>query len=454
MSNQSSKEILSDNSLRFLTVMWCDNANLIRSKSVHLPSLKLSGPELLTKIERLLTVSVALQALPAVFDEPVPAAELEPVKEVRLVPDWSTLVFPPYANGHAQVLGNLVMETEPWELCPRQLLARSMANLEESGYSAMVGAEIEFFLFRRTDDAEFPKPVDYDLYGQNSAFTESREVIDGIADALFAQGIELANYNVEAGPGQHELALHHSDPMTLANRIILARETIRAVAREHDLVVSFLPKIFADATGSGCHQHLSLWSEGKNVLADATGNWNLSAPGEAFIAGILEHLPGLMALTTPTPNSFRRIQPEAWSGAFQVWGIDNKEAAIRVLANPFGDGPVHFELKTADLSANPYVALSGILSAGADGIRRQLTLCEPLQRDPGQLTADERKYKGIQQLPESLDQALAKLKQDTVLQEMFGENYSKVYTAVRKFEQEHLREYDLEKERALLLTRY
>lgn len=454
--------------LRFLRILWCDNANLIRSKAIHLPSLLKQIPvdgheekrseHLLRKLETSLTKSLALQALPVVFDEPVSEAGLEPVKEINLVPDWSTLTALPYAPGHMQVMGDMMIDGTHWELCPRELLRRAVRRLDEAGYEVMIGAEIEFFLFEMQHPDEgrdvFPDPVDRDLYAMNSAFEYSRDVIDDIADSLWNQGIELAYYNAESGPGQHELSLHYTDPLTLADRIVSTRTTIRSVASEHGLITSFVPKLIQDQTGSGCHLHLSLWRDGGNIMPKKGGNWDLSTEGEAFTAGILDHLPGLMAMTTPTPNSFRRILPHEWSGAFRVWGIDNKEAAIRVLGNPLGEGPKHFELKTSDLSANPYIALTGVVSAGLDGIKSNHTLSEPLQVDPGSLSDEERTELGVELLPTSVPEALAKLDEDTVLKEAFGEEYYKVYTAVRRFEQEELGGLSLEEERKILLTLY
>jgi len=125
-----------------------------------------------------------------------------------------------------------------------------------------------------------------------------------------------------------------------------------------------------------------------------------------------------------------------------------------VLANPFGPGPVHCELKTADLSANPYVALSGVLAAGRDGIERKLPLGEPVQHDPGGLTDEQRAAAGIDRLPVNLEDALLRLEEDAVLTEALGEPFGPVYRAVRRFEQQQLKDHDLKAERQLLLTRY
>ena len=275
-----------------------------------------------------------------------------------------------------------------------------------------------------------------------------------MTDELFAQGIEISNYNVESGPGQHEISLHHSDPLTSADRLIYARETIKAVAINHGLIVSFVPKLFDDATGSGCHIHMSLLSKGKNVLGNKKGNWKLSSNGEHFIGGILDHLPALMSMTTPTPNSFRRIKPRFWSGAYRVWGVDNKEAAIRVLHNPYGDGPERFELKTADLSANPYLALTGILASGTDGIANKTPLPEPVQKDPAKFTKTEMRKLGIELLPTSVSRAIGHLDKDSVLKDALGDEYYRVYRAVKLFEEKELKDLKLEEERKILLTRY
>lgn len=461
-------DVLKSGDFRFLTILWCDNANVIRSNSVHLPTLMGKIPEdgyearrseeLLIRLERSITKSVVLQSVPALFDVPVVEAGLEPVREINLVPDWGTLIVPPNLEQQAYVIGDMTLDSKPWALCPRGLLRSAVEKLADMEYEIMAGAEIEFFLFEEGlyDEGQggLPEPTDRDVYAQNSASDAVKEAIGSIVEALYAQGIGLANYNAEAGPGQHEISLDYSDPMTLADRIIYARETIRSVAREYGLITSFLPKIYENSTGSGCHMHLSLWKNGENVLAEKGGRWNLSDAGESFIAGVMEHLPALMAFTTPTPNSYRRLEPRYWSGAYRIWGFDNREAAVRVPSNPFGDGPTNFEFKTVDMTANPYIALSGILTAGTDGIARGLALGDPVERDPANLTDEERRKLGVEPLPGGLDMSLSELEKDDVLKNSLGEEYYRVYTAVKRCEFEELKDCDLETERKLLLTRY
>jgi glutamine synthetase len=217
---------------------------------------------------------------------------------------------------------------------------------------------------------------------------------------------------------------------------------------------SFLPKLFADKAGSGCHLHLSLWRDGQNALPDPQGAGRLSAAGRAFVAGLLRHLPALMALTTPSVNSYRRIRPHAWSGAFRCWGVDNREATVRVPSDPAGQGATHIELKTVDATANPYLALGAVVAAGLDGIRRGLDPSAPVQTDPGSLPESERSARGIDPLPQSLDAALKHLEEDEVLLGVLGSDLARAFLAIRRAEWEALKGLTLEDEVRLLRERY
>lgn len=452
--------LLADPSARYLHVLWCDNAGVIRAKASHLPSLRdeLGDPSaaaLRRSLERNLTVTQTIQGLPVMADVPIPEARLEPTREIRLVPDWSTLRSLPWAPGHLETMANLELDGAAWELCPRDFVRRVAASGAERGLTIRAGCEIEFVLLASGATGDGPPPaVDEALYAAMAAFSKSREVVDAVTDALYGQGIAIENYNPESASGQHELSLRHRPVLEAADQLVSARETIRAVARQFGFVASFLPKIFPDQAGSGCHVHLSLHRNGTNVTGDGNGTWNLSADARAFIAGILEHLPALLAATTPSPNSFRRLQPSTWSGAYTAWGIDNKEAAIRVLRNPFGDGPTNFELKSMDLAANPYVGLGCVLAAGLDGIARGLELGEPVQQNPATLSDDERTAAGVARLPESLSAALESFRACAPLREAMGAEFARVYGVVREAEVRTFADRDLDFERRLLLERY
>jgi glutamine synthetase len=172
------------------------------------------------------------------------------------------------------------------------------------------------------------------------------------------------------------------------------------------------------------------------------------------MAGVLEHLPALMALTTPSTNSYRRIRPHFWSGAFRCWGLDNREAALRVPTSPDGAGPSNIELKTADASANPHLALGALIAAGLDGVRRKLPLADPVDVDPGNLTEAERQRRGIDALPASLGEALERFSHDAVLTGALGHALAQAFLAVRWAEWEAMKGMELEHEVRILLQRY
>jgi glutamine synthetase len=261
--------------------------------------------------------------------------------------------------------------------------------------------------------------------------------------------------HAESGPGQFEIPVYHREALAAADQQIVFRETVRAVAQRHDLIATFIPQLKGNAAGSGAHLHLSLWRGEENVTGDVKQPSSLSAEMAAFVGGVLTHLPALMALTTPSTNSYRRIQPHSWSGAFACWGYANKEAAIRV-PPPTRDGQAvsHVELKTVDPTCNPYLALGAVLAAGLDGIDRKLEPGAPFVGDPADLSEADAKQNGIARLPLSLGDALAALESDRVLADALGPDLHRSFLAVRRSEWEAMKDLSLEDEVRLLLARY
>ncbi|MGK7871800.1 MAG: glutamine synthetase family protein [Xenococcaceae cyanobacterium] len=431
--------------VRFVRILWCDNGNVIRGKAVH-------RNRLYAYLTHGVGISAAQQAIPVMYDAPVAGSGLGPVGEIRLVPDWDTLTILPYAAGHARVMGYLVKDGQSRSFCPRNFLKKMIAAAQGEGLDVMAAFENEFYLLQPS--AEGIVPADETVFASTLSMDLQQAVIDEIADALIAQGMLVEQYYPESGPGQQEISILYTKALTAADQQIAFRETVRAIARKHHLVASFLPKIFAKQAGSGCHLHLSLWQEGKNLLPNANADGQLSAIAGHFIAGLLYHLPALMALTTPSPNSYRRIRPHTWSGAFCCWGFDNREAAIRVPTNPEAPSPTHFEYKTADASANPYIALGAVIAAGLDGIRRGIDLKEPVTVDPGNLAESERNARGIHLLPTNLGESIEQLEKDELLLDALGSDLAQAYLAVRKAEWEAMKDWKLEEEVKLLLERY
>ena len=436
-------ESLQEQGVQFVRVLWCDNANVIRGKAIHIEALP-------RHLKYGVSLSAAQQAIPVMYDAVAPGSGLGPVGEVWLIPDWSTLTVLPYAPSHARVLGDMVKDGEPWPWCCRQFLKRMIQAAAALGVEVMAAFEPEFYLLQVEKDAI--APADETVFAASLSMDIHRPVIDAIAEALVAQNIPVEKYYPESGPGQQEITVRYTHALQAADQHIVFRETVRAIARRHGLRASFAAKIFERYAGSGCHLHLSLWREGQNQISDGQGGISLIA--RSFIAGILAHLPALMAITTPSCNSYRRIRPHCWSGAFRAWGWDNREAAVRVPTNPEWPSPTQIELKTVDGSANPYLALGGVIAAGLEGIRRRLNLAEPVAVDPGLLTDKQRAAQGIIPLPMDLQTALEHLRQDSALLEALGEPLAKTYLAVRQAEWEGMHSLNLTEEVKLLLERY
>jgi glutamine synthetase len=263
-------------------------------------------------------------------------------------------------------------------------------------------------------------------------------VMGEIVEALVAQGVAPEQYYAELGPGQQELPIRYDDALRAADNQITVRETARGVALRHGLVASFAPKPFPEEAGNGSHIHFSLWRtrDGANHFHDAKGRYGLSAAGQAFMAGVLTHLPALLALTAPSVNSYRRLQPRFWSSAYAAWGPDNREAAVRVPSKRrrIEMESTNLELKPCDPSNNPYLALGGLLAAGLDGMARGLDPGEPTLVDPDALDPAERERRGIRRHPASLGEALDALERDEVLAGALGPTLFKEYLLVKRSE--------------------
>jgi len=242
--------------------------------------------------------------------------------------------------------------------------------------------------------------------------------------------------------------LRYTDALGAADQHLKFRDTIRGTAEvQHGISASFAPKPFVDGIGSGAHLHFSLWSlDGKtNLLHNPAAQSEISELGKNFVAGLLEHMPAIVALTCPSFVSYQRLKPHSWAGSTISWGYDNRECAVRV-ASPFRGREaesINLELKTSDGTNNPYLALAAVILAGLDGIARQALPPKPAHRDPVLLTPEEQLACDIRPLPASQIQALDALEDDEVIAAGLGELMLRCILATRRAESERaIREGD------------
>jgi len=426
-----------DHGVQLVRFLYCDNGGVIRGKSAHITQLA-------RRMQSGIGLVKGMQSFTS-LDFLAPDATYGPVGEIRLVPDPDTFVVLPYAPRSGQMVVNMVeLDHSPWGLDPRWFLQRMVARAREKDLSFDAAFENEFYLALRTDGGFVP--VDRSLCFSAIGMESTEEVIQDIVAALTDQGLIVELSHPELGWGQQELSIRHAPALRAADNQVTYRQTVRAVAARHGLVASLAPKPFADQAGSGAHLHWSIWDADHrtNRVADAQDADGLSSLARSAIAGVLRHLPGLLALTTPSVNSFRRLQPHFWSSAYTAWGFENREAALRVPSRYWDDpeGSANVELKASDASANPYIALGGLVAAALDGIEQGLDPGEPVDVDPGNLGDDELRRRGISRFPETADAALDELERDTVLVAALGEPLAGEYVRVRRAEAAAYAEHD------------
>jgi glutamine synthetase len=433
-ATERAKELAS-HGITGVVLSWVDTAGINRVKGIPL-----------TALERATAWGVGMSPVFDTFlaDDSIVATDVlgGPDGDLRLVPDLDQLV--PLAGQPGWAWAPVDRITQDGAVHPadtRSLLRHVVAAAADEGLTFRASIEIEFAL-ALPGGADFEPACLGPAYGM-TRLVEQSEFGAQLLGALAAQGVEVDQFHPEYAAGQYEVSVGTLDPVAAADRSVLVRQTIRAVAQRHGLRVSFAPSVVAGGVGNGGHLHVSAWRDGRNVHAGGEGPLGMTAEAEGFLAGIVEQLPALAALLTPSPSSYLRMQPSHWAGVFAVWGHENREAAVRAVTGSVGqrDRAANLEVKCVDLAANPYLAFAGVLAAGLDGMRRGLRPGPPVSGDPAGLDPTELAERGIRRLPESLPDALAAFEKSGLLRETLGTVLADAVLAVRRGEQarvEHL----------------
>jgi glutamine synthetase len=349
-----------------------------------------------------------------------------PIGDLRLIPDVERIVPLAAQPGWAWApVDRWTQDGRRHSNCSRAFARAEVDRLAESGYTARLAFEVEWYVDAGTGDDLVPACAG-PAYGMTRVVELSDYCRDVLA-ALSAQGVAVEQFHPEYAPGQLEVSVAPEDPVAAADTTVLVRQTIRAVSARHGLRVSFAPSVVAGGVGNGGHIHVSIGRDGTDVTGTAAG---LSDDGASFAAGILDELPALLAIGAPSVASYVRLVPQHWAGAFRCWGHENREAAVRVV---LGHSP-NVEVKCFDQSANPYLVAGAVLAAGRAGIARGAKLPPPVDVDPADLSDAERAERGIERLPTSLDEALGAFLESTVLADALGEPLADTIATVRQAE--------------------
>lgn len=347
---------------------------------------------------------------------------------MRLVPDMETyavLPWTPDTMRRARLFCDIYNpDGTPFIGDPRGALRRALENLEKRGMKYMVGSEPEFFLFRRNGGTDIhPVPHDVGGYFDFSPSDEAVRVRTELMQALDSMGLEVEVGHHECALGQHEIDFHFSNALRSADNVLTLKYTVKAIAAQHGLIASFMPKPIFGIAGSGMHCHQSLFDlAGRNLFYAPDDPFNLSPLAYGFIGGQLQHARAFSAVTAPTINSYKRLVPGYEAPVYVGWAQTNRSALIRIPQKIAGMATaVRAELRCPDPSCNPYLAYLVMLASALDGIDNNIVPPEPLNNiNVYELTREERKAMNIIELPASLREALFELDGDTVLKNSLG----------------------------------
>ncbi|MFE7116297.1 glutamine synthetase, partial [Streptomyces sp. NPDC057654] len=266
---------------------------------------------------------------------------------------------------------------------------------------------------------------------------ELSDYVRAVAEALDAQGIEVLQIHPEYGAGQFEVSTAPAHPVRAADEAVLVRETVRAVTARHGLRATFAPSPVAGEVGSGRHLHLSLGRDGRSLHRETGAPYGLDPAAVAFLGGVLDALPALSAVGAPSPASYLRLAPSQWAGAYRCWGVENREAALRLVPGCWDDPDGgNAEIKCVDAAANPYLLVGSVIAEGLNGVSTGAKLPPPVVGDPGALGETERRERGIDRLPTTLSEAAGLFERQEVLRDAMGEVLHGAFVAVRRAEAE------------------
>ena len=420
-------EVLADAGVKAVALTWVDNAGVTRVKAVPL-----------TRLEHAVRWGVGMSPVFDVFcvdDSITTSAHIGgPVGDLRLYPDLDRLTILAGQRGWAWApVDRLTQEGDVWPACQRSFARRTTAAAADAGLELHMAFEVEWFVGRGGDGDGTTPACEGPAYGMTRV-TELSDYSRDVLDTLDAEGVPVEQFHPEYARGQLELSVAATDPVAAADRLVLVKQTIRAISLAHGLRASFAPVVVLGQVGNGGHLHLSAWSGGANLMTGGGGPHGLTDRGEAIVAGLLDHLPALCAIGSPSVTSYFRLVPQRWAGAYQCWGLENREAAVRLVTGTAGNeaNAANVELKCFDASANPYLLAGAVAAVAAASVDSKERLPDEVAVDPSSLPADRQPSR----LPQSVFAAIASLEADDLLRAALGEPLAEAFLAVRRAEAE------------------
>ena len=359
--------------------------------------------------------------------------------DIRLMPDLNSLTVLPWKKDTARFAGNVFVEGKSWPYCSRSILQKVVNQALEKGFIYNTGVEAEFFLIRRNpqggieqyDELDLLEKPCYDMKG----LTRNMDFLEKIINCVDELGWDVEATDHEDANGQFELNMRYSNCITTADRVVFYRYMVSTLAHQIGAIATFMPKPFANRTGSGAHFHMSIADKktGENLFLDKEDpqGMGLSEMGYYFLGGLLKHARGCCALTAPTVNSYKRlisggsISGSTWAPVYVTYGGNNRTQMLRI------PSPGRIENRTVDSACNSYLASAAILAAGLDGVEKKIDPGDRNDSNMYALTKKELDDTGIKLLPNTLEEALKELQKDDVLREALGRDFIDYYVDIK-----------------------
>ena len=359
------------------------------------------------------------------------------------MPDPATFRILPWRTGESHKVGRVFCDIlkpggEPYEGDPRWVMRRALARAADLGFDHFyLGPELEFFLFKDDQGTEIlDKGGYFDLTTLDVASDFRRDAVFTLREL----GIPVEYTHHEVGPSQHEIDMRFADGLEMADNTMTYRIAIKEVAMTHGHYATFMPKPLFGENGSGMHTHQSLFRGDENAFFDADDEYYLSDAGKGFIAGLLRHARELSALFAPSVNSYKRLVLGYEAPVYVAWSRRNRSALVRVpVYHPGKEKATRCELRCPDPSCNPYLTFAAMLHAGLDGIENGYELAEPMERNLYDLTHEERVAAGVDQLPETLGEAVDEMAKSELVNKALGDHIFPRYIDLKREEWEDYR---------------
>ena len=362
------------------------------------------------------------------------------------MPDTSTFALLPWRPQQrrvARLFCDLVRPSgESFPSDPRFVLRRNLRRAADLGFTFYVGPELEYFYFQSADS---PQPLDRGGYFDLTPPDEATNLRRDTVLALEEMGIFVEHSHHEGAPSQHEIDLHYTDALTMADNAMTFRLVVKEIALKHGVHATFMPKPLADHNGSGMHINQSLFRGDKNVFFDKEAPYCISAIGRSFVAGLLRHAREITLITNQWVNSYKRLIPGFGPLGFEAplyvsWASRSRSDLIRVPEFRLGkEKSTRIEYRSPDAACNPYLAFAVMLAAGLEGVEKEYPCPESVSGNVFEMDEEERRARGIERLPSSLSEAMEVAEGSELLRRCLGDQLLESLLVNKRMEWESYR---------------